>query len=173
MRRRTFLLALGGAGAALGGGGASFANARGTLQLHAPLRLRFADGTFETFDGFQLQSGSGTWGYDWSGDMRVFDEDRLDLGTVGGLVRQPFRVRWAAAQPMGSVLQFGSTLVGDVIGDGFQGYRVTVCAGDISWDLRRGLRPMAHARGRGRRVGEMRLEHDNRILVSLDARPAL
>jgi hypothetical protein len=170
MHRRDFMMAMGGAGLATMM--APAAAIEMDIRLHAVLRVRFDDGEFATIDGFQVHSSTGTWGRDWSGDLLTFNEDRVDLGPGGGLLRQPFRVRWAEARPLGPILKLGSKLVGDAGNGRFAGHRVTVEADDTSWDMPRTLLPMGRYQGRGRRVGTMRLGRDERILVSLNASAA-
>lgn len=172
MDRRVFMTGIGGAALCFATPRVARADASGNLQLHAILRVRFDDDDFQRFDGFQIQSAGGTWGRDWSGEIRVFNEDRADLGTVGGLLRRPFGARWAEARPIGTVYRLGSTLIGDAGNGGFDGFRATVGAGDVSWDLPRTLQPAQRIQGRGQRAGSMRLGQDDRILISLNARPA-
>lgn len=177
MQRREFttrMLALL-AGAALPG--VASAEASDALQVgdHRPVSL-IRNGRGVLITSVQLTGGAQA-GMTWRGGAAMFDENRLDLSgltALHGILRTPFRVRYARALPVGEVRLNGAALLVDVqasllmhLGD------VTIGAGDYSWDLPGRLGSAAGASQSGEVIGTARMEPDGRILIWLDATPRL
>ncbi|WP_417587943.1 hypothetical protein [Pararhodobacter oceanensis] len=180
MDRRSFSL---GFGSALMGGAlvSPFARAaranegevftQGALRA---LRLRFPDATFQTMDGFIVTDSSRAVGVSWTQHLPCYHEDRVTLSRsgLGGLFRTPFRVRWQQARVVGNVDLVGSRLVARGSPAAASAMRVTVGAGDYSWDLPGRLSAASALGAGGRPVGALRQEADGRLLVRVNATPA-
>ncbi|WP_323035943.1 hypothetical protein [Pararhodobacter sp.] len=183
MDRRAFTAGFGAVMAGVGIGRVAQADAKfaqgdampqGTPQA---LRVRLANGRFQTLTGFQIASGAQALGLQWTQMIPTFQEDRLDFSAaspvIGSVFRTPFRVRWSRAVPLGQVEMIGGVLVGRVAdASPYAGVRVTVGAQDYSWDLPSALRAVSPLRGQGPAIGAIRLGDDGRMLVLLSAQPA-
>lgn len=183
MDRRAFTVGLGAVLASVGVGRTVQAETgvsridpmpQGTPQA---LRVRLANGQFQTMTGFQISAGSQVLGVHWTQMIPTFREDRLDLsgaaGVVGSVFRTPFRVRWSRAVPIGQIEMIGSVLVGRLADvSPYAGARVTVGAQDFSWDLPGGLRSVSPVQGPGQALGDIAVGEDGRLLVLLNAQPA-
>lgn len=170
MKRRDFTSGLAAGVTLAAAGGVAVASETGhdlwTQGDGRALRLRLASGVFVTVLGFFV----GGRGLRWSGWPACYDEARLDVSQAGGMFRPVFRNRWAEGRDLGAVELVGDALVARAVGD-FGGYRVTVGAGSVSWDLPRAPWALAAPQGSGARIGALRMGADDRLLVRLDAEP--
>lgn len=178
MQRRAFGTALVGLGAfAIAGGAGHAAQAEGADAVQAgdlrPVRIH-ARGQGVTIRGVNLSASSGGFGVELPHDSPGFPENRIDLSRLAGVFRQPFRNRWTRAHPVGIAQLSGGVLSGAVdLQRNLSGLRVTIAAGDFSWDLRGSLLPMQGAAVRGADIGAIRIEDGNRLLIRLNATPIL
>lgn len=180
MKRRAFTAGFGAllTGASLAGSTQAGIGEALTQGDHRPVRLRFGLGGFQTINAIDLGDGSRSVGLRWTAGAPVFDERRFDLsglgGGIGGLFRTPFATRWARAHPIGTVEHLRGRLIVRVEATGsMAGARVTLGAGDFSWDLPATLTPQAAMQGTGAVVGALRVDGDGRLLVALSAEPVL
>ncbi len=93
MQRRAFTAGIGAILVGAGATGSAQADGNDALQQGAQraLRVRLADGRFQTMTGFQISAGAQTLGLNWTQMIPTFNEDRLDFSGAGSIVGSVFR----------------------------------------------------------------------------------
>ena len=141
-----------------------------------PVRIRLDDGRFALVSRVVIAARDMPLALAWQGAPAFFDENRLDLSRAAPFFREPFGDRWAGARSVGTVsLRDDMLIVLLAEPEDLMGRRITLGAGDASWDLPGALAP--HAGGmpitdRRAPIGGARLERDGALLLRLAGSPA-
>ena len=172
MQRRQFLSTLAMAGLATAPALAQQFGSRGIRNPQGESHpVQINSGGFSVLIQHLVVNGpGGALALDWAHGAPLFYEDRVDLSGAGGLAsvfRTPFRVRWTEARPVGHVtLVAGAGLLVAEVETAQPGARVTLGAGDWSWDLPGRLTPGGGGAA-GVNAGAVRMERDGRLLIHL------
>lgn len=137
-----------------------------------PIRV-LRNGQALSVSDLAFATAAGGYGLAAGPTSAVFGEDRVDLGGALGLLRPVFRTRWLQARPVG-VAQISGTRLSAALDEGgdLAGMRVTIAAGDYSWDVAGTLRAVGRtAQVVGQDIGAVRLEGAQRVLIRLNATP--